>query len=473
MIDYKNYIAIDIGASSGRLIYGYLKSGKLQLEEIHRFKNGFHQINHHDRWDIDFLIREIFIGLEKVKERGVDECRIGIDTWGIDYVLIRKNGEKIADPISYRDKRTNNKMQEFCSKVSKEKIYEKTGIQFLDFNTLYQLYAEDKETLAKADKLLFIPDYIGYILTGRQVTEVTNASTTQMLNLRKELFDSELLEALHIKPELFNPLVDPGTVLGEICEKWYDQYDLPKAEVITVATHDTASAVSGTPVLNSDKDNWAYISSGTWSLIGRELKTPINTKEAYESNFTNEWGAYGTYRFLKNIMGMWMIQEVQRLFENGKNTYSQIATLSQDTPFYNSIVDVRDIRFTNPPNMIEEVQNACRETNQPIPETLGELANCIYSSLAISYKEELKNLEKLCGVAIDELYIVGGGSNVEVLNQLTANLARVKVYAGPSEATAIGNLIVQMIAYKDIASIKEARKIIYQSFEIKEYQPQV
>ena len=468
---HEDYIAVDIGASSGRLIHGYLDNGKLCIEEIHRFKNGFRRINGYERWDIDYLIREIFVGFEKAKKLGIDKCCVGIDTWGIDYVLIGANGEKIADPISYRDKRTLGKVEEFSKRISKEKIYDKTGIQFLDFNTLYQLYVEDKEVLKRADKLLFIPDYIGYILTGQQTTEITNASTTQLLNICEKKFDEELLNVLDIKSEIFNPLADAGTILGMVSSKWHKQFNLPQIEVITVASHDTASAIVGVPTI-SEKNDWAYLSSGTWSLIGRELKLPITSKESFKGNFTNERGAYGTYRFLKNIMGMWIIQEVQRLYEKGKYSFSEIVELSKETPFYTSIIDVEDSRFINPENMIDEIKKACKETHQPIPNTLGELANCVYSSLAISYKEELENLADICDTKINSLYIVGGGSNVGVLNQLTSNLSGLTVYAGPNEATAIGNLIVQMISNKEIRDIKEGRQIVYNSFDIKKYLPQ-
>lgn len=468
----KHYIAVDIGASSGRLIHGVIKNDKLQLDEIHRFKNGFNFVNHHERWNIDSLVREIFIGLEKAKAKGITECSLGIDTWGVDYVLLRKDGTKISDPISYRDHRTKSKIEEFQTIFSKEVIYEKTGIQFLELNTLYQLYSEDKELLSKADKILFIPDYIGYVLTGKQVTEVTNASTTQMLNLREEYFDKDLLSAVNVRPEMFNPLVDSGTPLGPLLTEWHDQFDLPIVHVTTVATHDTASAVVGVPCTNSDDKNWAYLSSGTWSLIGIENNIPINSPKAFDNNFTNEWGAYGTYRFLKNIMGLWMVQEVQRLFEGGKYNFQEMASLSTQTPFFESMIDVNDKRFTNPVNMVKEIQKACLENHQHVPKTVGELTNCIYSSLALSYKEEIENLESVCESTINQLYIVGGGSNVDVLNQLTANLLGRRVYTGPGEATAVGNLIVQMISNKELEDVKAGRQLVYNSFEIKEYIPE-
>lgn len=463
-----HYIAVDIGASSGRLIHGWMDDSKLQLQEIHRFKNGFDKKDGHDRWNIDRLVAEILTGLEKVKANGVEKTYLGIDTWAVDYVLVDKEGEKLADPISYRDIRTKGKIEEVSAAYSKEKIYEKTGIQFLELNTLYQLHAENKERLQKAEKLLFIPDYIGYKLTGKQVTEVTNASTSQMMNLETLQFDKELMELTRVSKELFAPLTQPGTLLGKILKEWHDHYNIPEVEVITVASHDTASAVVGTPAV-SDR-NWAYLSSGTWSLIGIETKKPLNTKKAFNYNFTNEWGAYHTYRFLKNIMGLWMVQEIKRLYSK-EISFAEMAAEADKTEYFTSIVDVNDTRFTNPKNMIKEIQEACLESKQPVPKTIGELVSCVYSSLAKSYQEELQHIEEITGNEIEELYIVGGGSNIKALNQLTANLTKKTIYTGPSEATAIGNLLVQMIATNDLADISKGRELIKESFEIHTFKP--
>ncbi|MBA1393665.1 rhamnulokinase, partial [Lactobacillus sp. XV13L] len=282
------YVAVDIGASSGRLMLGQLRDGKLHLQEMHRFKNGFVKEAGHDRWQIDKLIHEIFIGLEKIKQAGFSQITLGIDTWAVDYVLVGNNGQKLQNPISYRDDRTQNSIAKLTSDLPKDYIYKKTGIQFLDFNTLYQLFEEDKELLAQTSKIMMIPDYIGYVLTGKAVTEVTNASTTQMLSLREGLFDHDLLKKVNVRSEQFPKLVDAGTVLGSLKASWYQQYDLPQTTVITVATHDTASAVVGTPGIGQ---HWAYLSSGTWSLLGCELNVPENGEQAYQENYTNEWGA--------------------------------------------------------------------------------------------------------------------------------------------------------------------------------------
>ncbi|WP_088810631.1 MULTISPECIES: rhamnulokinase [Listeria] len=463
----KHYVAVDIGASSGRLILGEIAQDKLVLREVHRFKNGFTFRDGHDRWEIDQLIREIFAGLTKLKQEGIAECSLGIDTWGVDYVLISEEGQKLADPISYRDKRTEDKMTEMTALYPKDFIYKKTGIQFLELNTLYQLYAEDKNQIKKADKILLIPDYIGYVLTGKMVAETTNSSTTQMLNLREQLFDAELLAHLNIDPNKFAKLTDAGTTLGELLPKWYDEFDIPTCEVITVATHDTASAVVGTPLTGS---NSAFLSSGTWSLLGTELSAPITSDRAFQENYTNEWGAYGTYRFLKNIMGLWIVQEIAR--QAGHSiSFAEMAEEANRYPYFTSVIDVNDARFNNPENMIVEIQNYCRENGQPVPESIGELTNCVYSSLAICYRDALKTLAEITGEQVQSLHIVGGGSNVAILNQLTADLAGIPVYAGPSEATATGNLCVQMITKGVLKNMSHARNIVRSSFHIKKYVP--
>lgn len=465
----KSYLAVDIGASSGRLILGNLSDERrLELKEIHRFKNGFVKSMGHDRWRIDDIVSNVLKGLEKARKLGIDQCTVGIDTWAVDYCLIGKNGEKLQDPISYRDTRTRGSIGNLTSDFPKSYIYKKTGIQFLELNTLYQLYCENKDLLEKTDKIVMIPDYIGYVLTGKSVAEVTNASTTQMLNLRERLFDQDLLKKVNVTANQFPELVEPGTVLGDIKEAWRKTYDLPaKCKVITVATHDTASAVVGTP---GKGNHWAFLSSGTWSLLGTELNVPEVSDEAFKENYTNEWGAYGTYRFLKNIMGLWGIQEIARA-QNYKYSYAEMAKMASAALPFEQFVAINDSRFTNPGNMIEAIQNYCKEKGQNVPETTAELTSCIYDNLALCYASELEKLAHITKKDIRSLYIVGGGSNISLLNQLTANLADVTVYAGPSEATAIGNLIVQMISEGDIKDVAEAREMIADSFAIRIYKP--
>jgi len=451
-----NYVAVDIGASSGRLMLGQLKQDKLVLQEIHRFTNGFAEKDQHECWDIEHLMKEIFTGLEKVKQMGIDDVKLGIDTWAVDYVLVGMDGQKIHDPISYRDKRTSTAVAELTSALPKDYIYEKTGIQFLDFNTLYQLYKEDKTALAKTDKIMMIPDYIGYVLTGNAVTEVTNASTTQMLNLREGLFDQDLLKEVNVHAEQFPRLVEAGTVLGNIRYKWHLQYDIPNTEVITVATHDTASAVLGTP---GEGKNWAFLSSGTWSLLGAELNTPENGQAAFAENYTNEWGAYGTYRFLKNIMGLWICQRVKHEY-NDRYSFAELAAMAAKEVPFQQFIDVNDKRFENPANMITELQDYCRETGQVVPETVSQVMMAIYSNLSLFYANELQKLGQILGKPIDTLNIVGGGSNVALMNQMTSTLANVNVLAGPSEATSVGYILVQMITNHDVKNIQHGRQLI-------------
>lgn len=467
----ETYIAVDIGASSGRLMRSELQSnGQITLEEIHRFKNGFRMKDGHDRWEISRLTNEILIGLEKLKKSGVTKCYVGIDTWAVDYCLIDEQGALMEEPISYRDARTEEAVKQFSATYSLEKLYEKTGIQIQPFNTIFQLFVENQAKLNAAEQLLLIPDYLGYVYTGKAVTEKTNASTMQLLNPESQDWDEELLALAGIKKEQLPPLTDSGTVLGELQKDKFSAFDLPDATFITVATHDTASAVIGTP---GEGEDWAYISSGTWSLLGIETTLFNVSREAFFENYTNEWGAHNTIRFLKNIMGMWLIQEVARMQEY-KYSYAELADMAAKTPAFQQFIDVNDAGFLNPENMIEAIQSYCRKTEQKVPETAGELARCIYDNLALCYTIELEKMEQLTGTGrkIDKMHIVGGGSNNRFLNQLTANAAGITVEAGPGEATAIGNILLQMITTGIFNDLTEARKVIQHSFDISIHQPE-
>lgn len=463
-----DYIAIDIGASSGRLIHtNFEGEGGYKLEEIYRFKNGFYQQDGVDKWDLDNLVIEILIGLEKVRQKGIGECFVGIDTWGVDYGLIDMEGTILENPVSYRDNRTKNAISDFSKKMPLETLYQKTGIQLQSFNTVFQLFVEDKEKLSKVNKLMLMPDLLGYIFTGNIVIEKTNASTTQLLNLETRKWDKDILDVLGITEEILPPLTEPGQILGELQRENFSKYKLPKATFITIASHDTASAVVGTPAKGEE---WAYISSGTWSLMGVEIPSGIATEEAFESNFTNEWGVQGTIRFLKNIMGMWLIQEVSRM-QGYRFSYSQLAEMAEKEIPFQQFVNVNDSRFSKPDNMIEEIQDYCVETNQKVPETPGELARCIFDNLALCYAVELEKLAIISNRKITKLHIVGGGSKNKFLNQLTADVCNIKVEAGPGEATAIGNLMVQMIATNGYGTLEQAREGIRDSIELELYEP--
>ncbi|OJG47149.1 rhamnulokinase [Enterococcus hermanniensis] len=441
---------------------------KISLEEVHRFKNGFSTIEGTDCWDTDHLIKEILLGLEKIKKQGIDTCYVGIDTWGVDYCLLDSESQALKRPVSYRDKRTNKAMEEFDSEFSLRQLYEKTGIQLQPFNTVFQLLKEETEKLAQTNKLLLMPDYLGYVLTGKAVLEKTNASTMQLMNLQTRKLDETILEAIKVDQAIFPKMVEPGSILGSILKEKFPEYELPDATFISIASHDTASAVVGTP---GKGENWAYISSGTWSLMGVEMEQGISTPAAFDANFTNEWGVQGTIRFLKNIMGMWLIQEVARIQEY-QYSYPELAELASKEEAFVSLIDVNDARFMNPKNMIEAIQSYCQEFNQKVPQTAGELARCIYDSLALCYAVELENLEAITGKTITQLHIVGGGSNNDFLNQLTADACGINVLAGPGEATAIGNIIVQMVATNGFGTLAAGREGIKKSFPLKEFVPQ-
>ncbi|MFC5631578.1 MULTISPECIES: rhamnulokinase [Streptococcus] len=461
------HVAVDIGASSGRVILADTRQS-LELTEIHRFKNGFTKQNGHDRWNVSQLLNEILAGLEKVKTKGVMDCTVGIDTWAVDYVLLDKEGNLLEEPIAYRDARTQGMMEKVFESIPKNVVYEKTGIQFLNFNTLYQLCAEERELLEKSQDILLIPDYIAYRLTGQKVGEVTNVSTTQYLNIHSRDYDKDLLDVAGVSLDQLPELMETGTVIGEILPELHETYDLPKARVIAVATHDTGSAVVGVPATS---ENWAYISSGTWSLIGVENSEPLATQPAFEENYTNEWGAYKTYRFLKNITGMWAVQEIARMLDY-QYSFAEMAEQTYQVEPFLQYINLNDDRFTNPKNMIEEIQAACRESNQIVPKTVGELVMCVYSNLALAYAHEWKVLERLTGKELEVLHIVGGGSNVKLLNQLTADVIGKPVIAGPSEATAIGNIMVQMISSGELENLAEARAWLSKNQAFDRYEPQ-
>lgn len=462
------HISVDIGASSGRLVIGDLKEDKLQIKEIHRFANGFLNKAGTLYWDVDHLLHEILAGLQIAKKSGHEQCTLGIDTWAVDYVLLNEEGKRIKEVVSYRDQRTKHTIDKVTKTMTKRNIYHKTGIQFLPFNTFYQLYEEEEDILSETKQILLVPDYLNYCLTGKAFMEVTNGSSTQLLNVSEREFDEDLLQKIGIGRDQFPQLVEPGHTLGMINNEWFPKFDLPECLVINVASHDTASAVVATP---SNIDHWAYLSSGTWSLLGIETKQPIINSHALDKNYTNEWGAYHTYRFLKNIMGMWIIQEVRRNLSVDYN-FGQLVELAQEVKPFQQYINFNDDRFLHPSNMIEEIKSYCRETNQAIPTTPGELAACVYNNLAIIYATALEELENITDKEIQRLYIVGGGGQNELLNQLTANISNKEVHVGPTEATAIGNILIQLITVGKLANLEEGRQLLIDSFEITTYDPQ-
>lgn len=463
----KSVLAVDIGASSGRLMLGSLKQGRLFLEEVHRFSNSIVKKGQYYCWDLEQLFVEIKQGIKKCSDLNVKPESIGIDTWAVDFVLLDDNGELLTEAVSYRDDRTDGMMEEVFEHIIKERIYLETGIQFQKFNTMYQLRAlqkTDQESLDKASAFLMIPDYFHYLLTGKAVNEYTNATSTQLVNAFTKKWDKQLLEAISIKPEIFQEIKTPGTVLGEIKEELAEEFGF-SLKVVLPATHDTASAVIAVP----EHEETIYISSGTWSLIGVENRFPICVTKALDYNFTNEGGIDYRFRFLKNIMGLWMIQEVRRNYDN-QYSFAEFVELAKAASHFTSIVNVNDDRFLNPENMIEEIQKYCAETNQAIPSTPGEIAKCVYDSLVECYVAAIGEIEEIFEKKFTKINIIGGGCQNELLNQLIADATKKQVFAGPVEATAIGNIVSQLIALGEIKDIHEARKLIKHSFDVKGYE---
>lgn len=467
--EQKYYLAVDIGASSGRHILGSIADGKIQMEEIHRFENGMKQVDGHKCWEIDRLFKEIVTGLKKCKELGKIPVSMAIDTWAVDYVLLNKSGEVLGKTYGYRDDRTQG-MDEVVEKlISKEDLYQRTGIQKQIFNTIYQLVAmkeQEPEILAQAERLLLIPDYFNYKLTGEIRTEYTNATTTQLVSPRTKDWDKELMRLLGIPTKIFGGITMAGTTVGRLTEKIEREVGF-NLDVVQAASHDTASAVVSVP---AQEEDFLYISSGTWSLMGIEREEADYSEESRVHNFTNEGGYEYRYRYLKNIMGLWMQQSVKKEYES-KYSYNELWDLAEKSGFHVT-VDANDERLLAPESMIQTIKGLCEEKGEKIPEIPGEIVNVIALSLADCYKRTAEEIESLTGKKYPVLRIVGGGSQAGYLCQLTANATGKEVLAGPTEGTAIGNLLVQMIRDKRYRGIHEARKAVGESFEIKRYQPE-
>ena len=465
------YLAVDIGASSGRHILGHLEDGRIVLEEVYRFENGMEKKDGHLCWNLPRLFHEIKEGLKACRAAGKIPKSMGIDTWAVDYVLLDGEDRILGNTYGYRDGRTKGMDKEVYKIIPEDALYARTGIQKQMFNTIYQLMAvktQEPENMEKAEWLLMLPDYFHFLLTGNKLSEYTNATSTQLVSPETKQWDYELIERLGYKPSVFRPLHMPGTVVGRLSEDVQKETGLD-CRVVLPATHDTGSAVAAVP---SNRDHVLYISSGTWSLMGTELKDADCREMSMEANFTNEGGYEYRYRFLKNIMGLWMIQSVKKEWKESGEDYSfgEICKrASRET--ISSIVDCNDSRFLAPESMCKAVKTYCEESGQQVPETKWEMAAVIYNSLADCYRICCREIEALTGVRYDCIHIVGGGANADYLNRLTAEATGKTVYAGPTEATAIGNLAVQMIEGKEFKSLKEARDSIFCSFEIKTYEP--
>lgn len=468
----KRVLAFDFGASSGRAMIGTFDGEKIELEEIHRFSNDPVLINNVLYWDTLRQLFEIKLGITKAVNNG-GFLSIGIDTWGVDFGLIDENGDMIGNPVHYRDERNDGMMEELFKVIPSEELYDKTGLQFMRFNTIFQLYylAKHKpEVLEKAKKLLFMPDLFAYFLTGETNSEYTILSTSQLLDPKKGEIIWDELEKLGIPKDIFPPVVDAGTCIGKLSDEICKELGAPKADFIAVASHDTASAVVSVPAL---KPGFVYISCGTWSLMGTELDSPVINELSAKYNVTNEGGFGRTTRFLKNIMGLWLIQESRRQWqrEGIDVSFAQLEEEALACQPFRSFIDPDANDFVSPGNMPERVRDFCKRTNQQVPETRGQIMRCIYESLAMKYRNVFAILTEATEKKYNAIHIVGGGTKDKFLCQLTANACNVDVVAGPIEATALGNVAVQLIGLKEIANLAEARKVISNSFEPKNYNP--
>ncbi len=465
-------LALDFGASSGRLISIEIEKDRLQLQEMVRMKNGPEQGEKNLVWPHERLFSETVKGLKNAGESGQKYESIGVDAWGVDYVLLDTNGQLLGNPISYRDERTNGMIERFTSdRMSKEEIYKRTGIQFLPFNTLYQLYAQSQtepEVLRQAWRLLFTADYYHFLLSGKAQVEHTMVSTSQMWNLQDTCWDPGLLSALALPSSALQAPVPPGTIIGELLPWFAETTGLSGLKVIAPASHDTASAVMAAPAVG---DDWAYLSSGTWSLLGIESATPIVTPQAMAANWTNEAGFGGTFRFLKNITGLWIIQQIAHEFQ-GQFSFAELAAMAESEPGFVSIISPNDDCFFSPSSMVQAIQTYCRNTHQPVPESPGALTRCAYDSLSLYYRKALEDLRNLSGKTINTLHVVGGGSQATFLNKLTAAAMEIPVLAGPVEATAIGNGLAQFMATGSLQSLTQARELVARSFTLTRFEPE-
>ena len=474
------FFAVDLGATSGRTIIGSIADGKLEQEEITRFPNNLIETGGHFYWDIYALYFEMIRGLKEVARRGLTITSIGIDTWGVDFVFIGEDGAILRNPMAYRDPHTFGRMEEYLEKVVDRKtVYDITGIQFMNFNSLFQFYAMQQDgnvAMKMAKKILFVPDALSWMLTGEAVCEYTIASTSQMLDPRTGDLSDKLVESVGLKRSQFGRMVQPGEQIGVLTEEVQKMTGLGAIPVIAVAGHDTGSAVAAVPAKN---EQFAYLSSGTWSLMGIETKNAIISDRSYELNFTNEGGIEGTTRFLKNICGMWLYERCRKEWpeEVRQLSHPELQGSAMQVEAFRSVINPDDKVFANPPSMIGAIQQYCQQTGQPVPETPAEICRCIFDSLALRYRQvfgwlkELRNPTGKPSDTIQVLHVIGGGSLNKYLTQFTADACNVEVLAGPQECTAIGNIMLQAKASGDVADIWQMRQIIANSVEMVAYHP--
>lgn len=468
------FLAIDIGATSGRALLGIIADGKFEIQELHRFPNTIMTLHGKYYWNIYRLYEAVKESLVICARQHILLDSIGIDTWGVDFGYIAKDGTLLGLPRAYRDPYTEGAPEEFFKHVPREEVYRLTGIQVMNFNSLYQLFRAKEQgfgPLEAADSILFMPDLLSYMLTGKKVCEFTDASTSQILNPVTRKFEDKLLEAAGVSPSLFGPVVMPGTFVGELTDALAEETGVGKVPVIAVAGHDTASAVATVPTADRE---FAYLSSGTWSLMGIETEEPIITDASYRHNFTNEGGIDGTTRFLKNITGMWLLEQCRKEWEKQGCSYSYpaIVKMAERTPPFRCLINPDDPRFAAPKNMPEAIAAYCRETGQHVPVEDDEFVRCIFDSLAFRYKEVLLMLSEMAPFPIRKLHVIGGGSRNNLLNQFTANVINMPVVAGPAEATAIGNCMIQARAAGLVADRWEMRRLINASLSPVVFHPE-
>jgi rhamnulokinase len=466
------FLAIDLGAESGRALLGRFDGERVALEEIHRFSNEPVQLVDGLHWDVLSIFREVKEGLAKAAAEAGGLESVGVDSWGVDFALLDRDGTLVSNPYNYRDPRTEGMIERAFQRVPKEEIYQVTGIQFVRINTLYQLLAmQGSPLLEAAESLLLIPDLINYWLTGEKACEFTNATTTQLYDLEAGGWAQDLLQKMSLPVDVFPRIVPPATALGPLLPEVAEEVDLgAQLPVVTVASHDTASAVVAVP---AEGDNFAYVSSGTWSLVGIESRQPVVTQEAMDANFTNEGGFKGRTRFLKNVMGLWLLQECRRIWaqEGQEYSYEELARLAEEAPAFGPLLDPDHPSFLTPGDMPSRIRRFCKATDQRPPEELGQVARCIFESLALKYRWVVEQAREIAGQNVDVIHIVGGGSQNSLLCQLTADATRLPVLAGPVEATALGNVMVQAYSGGHVESLEEIRAVVCRSTEIDRYAP--
>jgi rhamnulokinase len=465
-----NYLACDLGAESGRLMLGSLAGGRLLLNEIHRFPNQALKTNDGLHWNIPQLFGELKTGLTKAAQCEQRIASISTDSWGLDYMLFAEDGALIPPTFHYRDMRTVKGVTEVKAQVESETIFAETGIQFMPMNTIYQLAAESQERLARAERLLLIGDGFNFLLSGVAKAEESLASTSQLYNPRAKAWSKRLLHAMNLAVRLFPQIVPSGTRLGPLKEELVRETGLASMDVIASCSHDTGAAVAAVPARGKD---WAYLSSGTWSLMGVERSSPILTDACRERNFTNEIGFAGSVRFLKNIVGLWIVQECRRAWAKGGQEfdYATLTRMAAAAAPFISMIDPADARFLSPDNMPAKIEEFCRETGQAVPATPGATIRCVLESLALLYRRTLLQIEELTGRRIERLHIVGGGSQNALLSQFTASALQIPVWTGPVEATAAGNILIQAITLGDLPSLEAAREVVSASNNITVVQP--